>query len=241
MATHNPARDKAALAVAIVALSACMLLPSSSILRPLAGGSLLLVLGLAGWYLAFVVARGIQHHRLVRLIGATSVPGVEAGMAVRRTHAIRNPFVAGLRHPSIFCPADLADRIGPDELRAVLLHEDHHRRTHAPIKLLLIEALATGLPIRSIGIWARDARASIEIAADRDALAAGADRSALAAALLRLSDDGPSGAASFATAAEIRVGALLGDRPLGSPPRSAAALGLVAVALSLSCLAFYLL
>lgn len=233
--------DKAAFVTAFVALGACMFLPQNSILRPVAGGTLIAVLAVVGWYLALVVLRGIQHHRLVRVISASSVPDVEAGLAVERTNGIRNPFVAGLRQPVIFWPSDLADRIGPDELRAVLLHEDHHRRTYAPMKLLLIEALATGLPFAGIRRWARDSRASIEIAADRYALAAGADRSALAAALMRLSDQEPLGAAGFATAAEIRVRALLGDDTLARRPRGTAAFALVAVAVALICLVFYLL
>jgi beta-lactamase regulating signal transducer with metallopeptidase domain len=224
----------------LVAVGACMLLPQSSVLRPLAAGVLGVVLAFAGWYLAVVVWQGLKHHRLVRQVGASSEPGVESGIAVRRTNRIHDPFVAGLRQPEIFCPADLADRVAADEIRAVLLHEDHHRRTRAPVRLLLVEALATAFPLPAVRWWAVRTRASIEIDADRHALAAGADRSAIAAALLGLSAGAPPGTAGFATAAELRVRALLGDHPLGAPQRGSAAFALAAVAISLACLAFYL-
>lgn len=225
---------------ALVAMSACMLLPDVSGLRPVAAALMVTAIAVSGWYLVVIARHGLRHHRLARRLRHESTPEIEAGIAVRRIDAAVGPFVAGLREPSIFCPVDLADRLEPTELRAVLLHEEHHRRTLAPLRLLPYDALATAIPVGFIRDWASRARAAVEIEADRDALRAGASRSALAAALLRLAESGPVGAAGFATAAEIRVRALLGEDPLAARSAGSSAFAIGALGLALACLAFYL-
>jgi beta-lactamase regulating signal transducer with metallopeptidase domain len=226
--------------VAMGAIGICMLLPDLAGLRPIATAILIAALVLGGWYLLVVLCRGARHQQLARRLRRESAPGVEAGIAVRRIEAAPGPFVAGLREPLIFCPADLFERLEAAELRAVLLHEDHHRRAGAPLRLLLFEALAAAIPLATIQGWVARALAAVEIEADRDALARGASRSALAAALLRFAAAGPTGAAAFATAAELRVRALLGEGPLESRAPGSAAFALGALGLALACLAFYL-
>lgn len=230
----------AASGTALVAMGACMLLPDAAGLRPVAAALLITAMAVGGWYLAVIAWHGLRHLRLARRIRRESTPAIEAGIAVRRVDAAVGPFVAGLREPSIFCPVDLADRLEPAELRAVLLHEEHHRRTRAPLRLLPLDALAAAIPAPVIRGWASRARAVVEIEADRDALRAGATRVALAAALVRLSESGPLGAAGFATAAELRLRALLGEDPLAARPAGSAVFALGALGLALACLAFYL-
>jgi hypothetical protein len=225
---------------AVGAVAACMLLPEGSGLRPIATAVLAAALASGGWYLSAVIWRGARHQRLARRLSRESTPGIEAGIAVRHIDAAPGPFVAGLRRPLIFSPADLAARLEAGQLRAVLLHEDHHRRTRAPLRLLLCEALAAAMPLPAVQGWVGQALAAVEIEADRDALARGASRSALVAALLRLAEAGPTGAAGFATAAELRVRALLGEDPLESRWPSSAAFALGALGLALTCLVFYL-
>lgn len=225
---------------ALVAMSACMLPPHVSGLRLVAAGVIIAATVLTGWYIAVFALHGLRHHRLAQLLQRNSTMGIEAGIAVRRIDAAVGPFVAGFRDPLIYCPVDLANRLDPAELRAVLLHEEHHRRTRAPIRLLPYDALATAIPVPIIRDWASRARAALEIQADRDALRAGASRSALAAALLRLAESGLVGAAGFATSAEIRVRALLDEDPLAGRSAGSAAMALGALGLALACLALYL-
>jgi len=237
----NPRSTRlAASGTALVAMGACMLLPDAAGLRPVAAALLITAMAVGGWYVAVIARHGLRHHRLARRLRRESTHGIEAGVAVWRVDAAAGPFVAGLRQPSIFCPADLADRLEPAELRAVLLHEEHHRRTRAPLRLLPYDALVAAMPLPVIRGWASRARAVVEIEADRDALRAGATPSALAAALLRLSETGPVGVAGFATAAELRVRALLGEDPLAARPAGSAALAFGALGLALACLTFYL-
>jgi beta-lactamase regulating signal transducer with metallopeptidase domain len=232
--------ERLAPVVAVGAVAACMVLPDGSGLRAIAIAILGTALVLSGWYVLAVFWRGARHQRLAHRLRRESTPEAVAGIGVRRVAAAPSPFVAGLREPLIFCPADLAERLEAAELRAVLLHEDHHRRTHAPLRLLLWEALAAAMPLPAIQAWVARALAAVEIEADQDALARGASRSALAAALLRLAAAGPTGAAGFATAAELRVRALLGEDPLESRSRGSAMFALGALGLALACLAFYL-
>jgi Zn-dependent protease with chaperone function len=225
---------------ALVAMAACMLLPEAWGLRTLAAALIVTAIAFSGWCLASVAWLGWRHHRLAQRLRRDSAPGTEAGIDVRRIDAALGPFVAGIREPSIFCPVDLVDRLEPAELRAVLLHEEHHRRTRAPLRLLPYEALAAAIPVPIIRELASRARAAVEVEADRDALRAGASRSALAAALLRMAGSGPLGAAGFVTAAEIRVRALLGEDPLAAPSAGSTAFAIGALGLALACLAFYL-
>jgi beta-lactamase regulating signal transducer with metallopeptidase domain len=237
----NPKNTQlAASGTAVVAMAACMFGPDASGLRPVAAALLISATAVASWYVAVIALHGLRHHRLARRIRRESTPGTEAGIAVRVVDTAAGPFVAGLRQPSIYCPLDLADRLEPAELRAVLLHEEHHRRTHAPLRLLPYDALVAAIPIPVMRGWASRARAVVEIEADRDALRAGASRSALAAALLRLSDSGPIGAAGFATAAELRGRALLGEDPLAARSAGSAAFAVGTLGLALACLTFYL-
>jgi beta-lactamase regulating signal transducer with metallopeptidase domain len=230
----------AASGTAIVAMGACMLTPDASGLRPVAAALLIAAMAVVGWCLAVVTWHGLRHDRLARRLRRESTPGTEFGISVRRVNAAAGPFVAGFREPSIYCPIDLANRLEPAELRAVLLHEEHHRRTGAPLRLLPYGALSVAIPVPAVRGWASRARSVVEIEADRDALRAGATRPALAAALLRLSDSGPVGVAAFATAAELRVRALLGEDPLPVRPAGSAAFAVGALGLALACLAFYL-
>jgi len=121
--------------------------------------------------------------------------------------------VAGIVSPQIFCSADVLERLSPDELRAVLLHERHHELSHAPRKLLLLAALAPFVRrVASGDAWLDHERARIEIAADAHALRHGATRTVLARAILKLQDAAPrTSLAGFASVSTPRIKALLGD------------------------------
>jgi TonB family protein len=54
------------------------------------------------------------------------------------------PYVTGLLYPSIHLARDLVEALGPEELRAVLTHEEAHRRRREPLRLALL-GLASAL------------------------------------------------------------------------------------------------
>jgi len=233
-------RTQLAWAAALTVIGACMLAPASAMRGT--GHALLLLGGLLA--VAFIVAIGREarrHQRLAATISRLARPATLDGRAVGLVPGLEAALVAGLRRPRIYCADDLPARLDADELRAVILHEQHHQLERAPAKLVLVGALAPVLDRLEAGrAWLERERARIEIAADAYALASGASRPALASALVKLSSSARlSAAPGFASAADLRVRALLGEATGiegdGSARRVAGALLLV-----VSCLVLYL-
>ena len=177
-------------------------------------------------------------HLRVTLVRGPFVSTVHAA-SNEATPALGPAYVAGLRHPQIYCASDLASQLDPMELRAVLLHERHHQIAHAPALLVLLDAVAWPLVQLEVGRrWVARVRAQIEIAADRYAVASGATRANLASALVKLGEQNvPSGAAGYSASSELRFRALLDDAPdLSRDGSSWIASGVVAGAVLLVCL-----
>lgn len=138
-------------------------------------------------------------------------------------------FCFGLLRPRICISTGLAETLTDKELKAVLLHEDHHRRHFDPLRGLLTEALAATFFFLPIASELRDwFLTTTELKADRHA-ARVAGRPSLAGALhkiithpraIRLSVPGIAGL----SATEARIADLLGD---GSPVMRLSAHGLL--------------
>lgn len=182
---------------------------------PLAGVDPTLGVELAGaCLLAAWVAVGVKSlgrawllvQRLDRLAEPRLIAGVEC-------HVIpgggRHAFVLGALRPRIFVGDALVDALDAGELNAVLLHEDHHRRTHAPLRAVAIDAW---LPL--LGRWAAarstlaDRLVDLEAEADADAIRHGASAADLASALLK-TDPAPALVAAFSSASDRRLRTLL--------------------------------
>ena len=199
---------------AMVSVAVCMAVlrqpghPSFTTL-PLAVASTVIV----GFAVAVLIWHGRRHSRLTSALVRRSRAVELHGQLVYELDGLDAALVAGLRHPRIFCASDLRRRLAPDELRAVLLHERFHQLDHAPIKLVVLQALAPFLAFSGAGrAWVARSLAALEIAADSHALAHGASRSALASALLRLSNS-PSGVGvGFTSAVDLRLTALVDGR-----------------------------
>jgi Zn-dependent protease with chaperone function len=183
----------------------------------------------AGWLLPFGLALAVglavllasiawtahRHHRISLRLRATARQATLAEFEVQEVAGVESAFVAGLRRPQIYCSPQLSDRLEPDELRAVLLHERYHQLDRAPAKLVVLEAVAPALrAFRSGRACLAQLIAGLEIAADRHALGHGSSRGALARALLKLT---PTQAGTvgigFASAIDLRLQALLDGQP----------------------------
>lgn len=80
-------------------------------------------------------------------------------------------FCFGLWRPRIAVSTGLMSLLTDRELKAVLLHEDHHRRRHDPLRGLLAEVGAATFFFLPISAQLRDwFMASLELAADRYAI-----------------------------------------------------------------------
>lgn len=127
-------------------------------------------------------------------------------------------FCFGLLRPHICISTGLAKALTDQELKAVLLHEDHHRRHFDPLRGLLAETLAATFFFLPIASELRDwFLVTTELRADRHAGRV-AGRPSLAGALhkilthpraMHLSVPGIAGL----NATEARIAELLGDRP----------------------------
>lgn len=196
----------------LAAIRGCMALPPS--VAHDVGHVLIVVmtLGLVPSIAAMVYQAG-RHERLAHGLARLAYRGTLAGEPVGIVPGLTAPLVAGLWTPRIFSGDDLEARLDEEELRAVMLHERHHQRDRATLRLVALSALAPilGRTVSSRA-WLERERARIEIAADAYALAEGVSRPAMASALLKLSaGPGVTWAPGFATAADLRVRALLGE------------------------------
>lgn len=121
----------------------------------------------------------------------------------------RQAFVLGAVRPRIYIGDQLLESLDDEELRAVLLHEEHHRRTRGPLRAAALGAwlalLGQVAPIRAALI---ERLTDLEEEADADALHRGASASALAGALLK-ADPRIAPGASFAGQADQRLRTLL--------------------------------
>ena len=123
--------------------------------------------------------------RAARLASALEYAGLHADRVVI-SGANLIPAVVGTLRPRIVVPLLLLDELQVDELAAVLLHEDMHRR-HADPAIALVQRLTTSLlffyPL--LAPLQRRIREAAEMRCDEGALRAGAEASVYARALAR--------------------------------------------------------
>lgn len=156
-----------------------------------------------------VAVRLAQGERVRRALRAASRPALLGGVACRVIPgSSAGAFVMGFPRPEIYVGEALVARLDSAELRGVLLHEEHHRRTAAPLRAMAVEAwltLARRIPRLRGGLERR--LATLEIQADRYALTHGVGPATLARALLKT----PAAAVGtgFGGIAAARVASLL--------------------------------
>lgn len=125
-------------------------------------------------------------------------------------------FVLGVLRPTVYLGDASIGVLEDDELAAVVHHEDHHRRTLAPLRGAALEAW-----LRIVGPWSAARRplsarlAQLEAAADAYAMRRGVHPASIAAALLKVDPQRMAGTA-FSGAADVRIKALV-DAAAGRP------------------------
>jgi Zn-dependent protease with chaperone function len=192
-------------AVAVICLAAARTSPGDPML-----GLEAFSLGVLTIWSAVGLRAVLQGRRLARALNARSAPDVPEGVACRIVQGGgRRAFVLGVIRPQIYLGDELMQRLDAHELRAVLLHEEHHRRTLAPLRAVALEAWLTLLgrvgPARR-GLL--DRLTDLEEEADAAALRRGADPSALASALVKTDSSFALGT-SFGTVSARRLRTLV--------------------------------
>jgi beta-lactamase regulating signal transducer with metallopeptidase domain len=191
-------------------------------------------LGAITVFAAWLVHIGRGTHRALTetaRLSAQSQPLDVAGAEVRLLEStIPAAFVSGLLRPDIYLSPSLIEILDRRELRGVLLHEQHHRRTLAPLRGLALESWQHALGWLPPARHALAARfAALEIEADAAAIARGVEPATLASALVKCGTH-PSGfTTAFSAASDIRIGELVAwgrgermDRPPSIPVEWAA-------------------
>lgn len=188
----------------------CALIASASGTDPLLIAEFA-VLTLVGAWLTLL---GIGARRAVadaERLTALSRPIDVAGHSVRLLNTSRPAaFVSGLLRPKIYVTRSLIQNLDAGELRGVVLHEQHHRRTWAPLRALALESWQRVLEWLPPARRALETRlATLEIEADAAAIAGGTEPATLASALVKCEARLPGVWSAFTAAAEIRIDELI--------------------------------
>ena len=151
-----------------------------------------------------------------RLDGASSAETIE-GVTLRVILGGQvEAFALGALRPTVYLGEASIDVLDRDELSAVIHHEDHHRRTFAPLRSAAVEAW-----LRIVGRSAtarsllRARLAEMEVAADAHAMRRGVHPRSIATALLKV-DMHRSWGSAFSGVGDHRIKALL-DAAAGRP------------------------
>lgn len=214
--------------------------------RTRVAGLLAVAFGPLGWCLALGAVVGGDPMLSLEIVGGTVV-GLWAGFVARELFRSRrldtalardarrtsmfgvscwvtpglqmDAVVVGFLRPTIYVGTDLVEALSEDEIRAVLFHEDHHRRTRAPVRAAAVEAwlqlLGRSSRVRAVLL---ERLSDFEALADADAIRRGSSPGSLARALLK--GDVRLQPVSFAYAPHRRVEQLL-DRAAGVPVKAA--------------------
>lgn len=175
--------------------------------------------------------------RLDRMSETTTIDGVTVRIIA---NGPVQAFVLGVVRPRVYLGDASFAALDRDELLAVLHHEDHHRRTLAPLRAAAVEAwrrIVGRSPVAHRLLTAR--LGQLEAAADAHAMRRGVDPGAIARALLKIDPHRAPGLA-FAGAADLRVRALV-EAAAGRPARRTTPLPyewlplVVAVAVTIAC------
>lgn len=201
------------LLIGAAAAWACFAITRLNGADPMIGVEVAGLLLLAGWSTATALAL-VGAWRLGRIMRANAVIERRHGIRFGVVHAdLRMAMVTGVVRPMIFVTTATRAALSDDELRAVLLHEEHHRRTRAPLRTALLEGwLRLFGGHRLAQRWVEVRIGFDEIEADQHALRHGSARSSLAQALLKI-EPGPG--RGFASGDEMRASALLDDTVTG--------------------------
>jgi hypothetical protein len=194
----------------------------------LAGGDPMLIfeLGFAAVVSAWAARLAFdlwRQREATRLLSRAASPATVADVRCQVVSGLgRRAFVSGWLRPQIFVGDELVGTLDGAELAGVLLHEEHHRRTRAPLRAAAVDAwLALLGRIGVVESLARRRLTDLERAADDEALRRGASPAALASALLKVAPVGVPASSSYAASPDERIAALLlSSQGVSVPARS---------------------
>lgn len=185
-----------------------------------------------------------RQRETVRLLSRAAAPATLGGVPCQVVPGLgRRAFVSGWLRPQIYVGDQLLATLDRAELAGVLLHEEHHRRTRAPLRAAAIGAWLSVLGwVGGVESIARRRLTDLERAADDEALSRGASPAALASALFKVAPVGVPATASYAASADDRIASLLlRSQGIWEPARSLPIEWLSPVAVVVTLIACHLL
>ena len=241
MTTVDQARPTMATALAAgIALVWCTVVGTYVLIDPMLAleGAAVGLISVWALTLASDLRRAVRlGRRLDRMSETLTIDGVTVRIIANGTV---EAFVLGVVRPRVYLGDASVVALDGDELRAVLHHEDHHRRTLAPLRAAAVEAWRRILGRSPLAHRLLTARlGQLEAAADAHAIRRGVHPGSIARALVKIDPHRAPGLA-FAGAADLRVRALV-DAAAGRPARRTTPLPyewlplVVAVAVTVAC------
>ncbi len=190
----TPRRFLGSMVAAGVAV-ACLSSDTTAAADPMLLVEVIILVAMAAWVIRLLFT-GIEGAALARTLQAQSEPAARFDVPFRRLRvAGRGAFALGLVAPRIYVSRDLEVMLNDDELRGVLLHEEHHRATRAPLRgaalLAWLSVLGGVAPVRA---QLTRRLADLECFADAHALGLGVSPATLASALLKTAGARPADA-----------------------------------------------
>jgi hypothetical protein len=135
--------------------------------------------GLRGW------------RRELKAIGRLPIADRGLSVALIRDDSIKTAFTHGLIRPKIYVSTGLLKNLTREEVRAVLIHEAHHREKKDPLRFFCLKLLKDLLFYLPIGAWFASHISQLkEIEADGAAIGRTGEPLTLAGALVKVARDG---------------------------------------------------
>jgi len=113
---------------------------------------------------SYFYLRGVKHRATA---SSLALPPIQRRAAVIVSNDVASPMAVGFLHPAIILPGSMLDKLSPQNLEHVLLHESAHIAGYDDWANLLMRALGGALALHPVAVWIlRQIEREREIACD---------------------------------------------------------------------------
>lgn len=168
------------------------------------------------WSAASLIAAGILYSLFRNLPGllrarraVRNIPGIvgrrgRGSVFLIRDESVRTAFTHGMLRPRVYVTTGLIKDLTRDELRSVILHEAHHRRSYDPLKLFIATLIRDAFFYLPMGGWLAERHTEgKETAADRSVVERTGDPLTLAGAIVKVAVSGGGAGLGLSAPASI--------------------------------------
>ena len=168
-------------------------------------------LTIAGGLVYAIVKAGLDLIKAGRTLKNLPLKDRNLSVAIIKDDTLLTAFTCGLFSPKIYLSTGLIKELSKEELKTVMFHEIHHRRSRDPLKFFLLSFIKNLLfYLPAVSCLVKKSREDKEKAADRSAVKRTKEPLVLASALLKIAM--PSKNESAAITVSIKGTGLLKER-----------------------------